>query len=58
VSVTPAGARVPATASLLPLLAQSANGGGQCNADIAAGSPLQALQSVVAFLTGNNFYVV
>ena len=57
-SVTPPNTSVPAPATLPQLLAQSANGDGQCNADIAGGSPLQALQSIVTFLTGNNFYVV
>ena len=57
-SVTPNGTRVPVAASVPQLLTTSADGPGQCNADISAGTPLAAFQSIVTFLTGNNFYVV
>lgn len=57
-SVTPNGELLPATAKVPELLAQSSDGAGQCNTDIATGTPLQRYQFIVGFLAGNGFYVV
>ena len=57
-ATTPNGTRVPPTAKVAQLITQSVNGPGQCNGDISGGTPLEAFQSIIAFLAGNGFYVV
>jgi hypothetical protein len=57
-SVTPNGTKLPATAKVPDLLAQSSNGDGECNNDIPKDTPLNRYQYIAGFLASNGFYVV